>query len=91
GAEAELAKAKEQLGPSGNDNPQLRSALAALEKARLDLVRTTVQAPSAGVLTNLQLTIGKVLSAGQSAMTFIDVGTIWITATFSRLFSLKAA
>jgi multidrug resistance efflux pump len=84
GAEAELAKAKEQLGPSGNDNPQLRAALAALEKARLDLLRTTVQAPSAGVVTNLQLTIGKVVSAGQPAMTFIDAGTIWIAAAFKE-------
>ncbi|WP_439623596.1 HlyD family secretion protein [Shinella sp.] len=84
GAEAELAKAKELLGPSGNDNPQLRAALAGLEKARLDLVRTTVRAPSAGVVTNLQLTIGKVVSAGQPAMTFIDAGTIWINAAFKE-------
>ena len=84
GAEAELAKAKEQLGPSGNDNPQLQAALAALEKARLDLVQTTVRAPSAGVVTNLQLSIGKVVSAGQPAMTFIDVGTIWIAAAFKE-------
>lgn len=83
-AEAELAKAKELLGPSGNDNPQLRAALAGLEKARLDLVRTTIRAPSAGVVTNLQLTIGKVVSVGQAAMTFIDAGTIWINAAFKE-------
>ncbi|MBY3224166.1 HlyD family secretion protein [Rhizobium laguerreae] len=84
GAQADLAKAKEQLGPAGNDNPELRSALAGLEKARLDLVRTIVRAPSAGVVTNLQLTIGKVVSAGQPAMTFIDAGTIWISAAFKE-------
>ncbi|AIC27747.1 RND family efflux transporter protein [Rhizobium etli bv. mimosae str. IE4771] len=84
GAQADLAKAKEQLGPSGNDNPQLRAALAGLEKAQLDLVRTTVHAPSAGVVTNLQLTIGKVVSTGQPAMTFIDAGTIWINAAFKE-------
>lgn len=84
GAQADLAKAKEQLGPAGNDNPELRAALAGLEKARLDLVRTIVRAPSAGVVTNLQLTIGKVVSAGQPAMTFIDAGTIWISAAFKE-------
>jgi multidrug resistance efflux pump len=84
GAEADLAKAREQLGPSGNDNPQLRAALAGLEKARLDLMHTTVRAPSPGVVTNLQLTTGKVLPAGQPAMTFIDVGTIWINAAFKE-------
>lgn len=84
GAEADLAKAREQLGPSGQDNPQLRAALAGLEKARLDLMHTTVRAPSAGVVTNLQLTSGKVVSAGQPALTFIDVGTIWINAAFKE-------
>ncbi len=84
GAEAELTRAREQLGPSGNDNPQLRAALAGLEKARLDLMHTTVIAPSAGVVTNLQLTVGKVVPAGQAAMTFIDAGTIWINAAFKE-------
>lgn len=84
GARADLAKAREELGPAGNDNPQVRAALAGLEKARLDLVRTIVRAPSAGVITNLQLTIGKVVSAGQPAMTFLDVGTIWINAAFKE-------
>lgn len=83
-AEAELAKAEELLGPSGNDNPQLQAALAGLEKARLDLVRTIVRAPSSGVVTNLQLTIGKVVSVGQPAMTFIDASTIWINAAFKE-------
>jgi multidrug resistance efflux pump len=84
GAHADLAKAREQLGPAGNDNPQLRTALAGLEKARLDLVHTTVKAPAAGVVTNLQLTVGKVVASGQPAMTFIDVGTIWISAAFKE-------
>ena len=41
-AEAELEKAKQELGPQGSDNPELREALAAVEKAKLDLVRTTL-------------------------------------------------
>ncbi|MGO4441301.1 HlyD family secretion protein [Rhizobium sp. RAF56] len=84
GAAADLAKAKEELGPAGNENPQLREALAALEAAQLDLLRTTVRAPSPGVVTNLQLSIGKVVSVGQPAMTFIDVGTIWVAAAFKE-------
>jgi multidrug resistance efflux pump len=83
-AEAELNRAQEELGPAGNDNPQLREALAALERARLDLLRTTVSAPTEGVVTNLQLSTGGMVSAGQSAMTFIDVGTVWITAAFKE-------
>lgn len=83
-AEAELVRAQEELGPAGNDNPQLKEALAALERTQLDLLRTTVRAPSAGVVTNLQLSIGKVVSVGQAAMTFIDIGTVWIAAAFKE-------
>jgi len=83
-AEADLTRAQEELGPAGKDNPQLKEALAALESAQLNLLRTTVSAPAEGVVTNLQLSIGGMVSAGQSAMTFIDTGTIWITAAFKE-------
>ena len=83
-AEADLKQAQEELGPAGADNPQLKESLAALERAQLDLLRTTVLAPAEGVVTNLQLSVGGVVGAGQSAMTFIDVGTVWITAAFKE-------
>ncbi len=44
-AEAELERAKQELGPQGTDNPQFREALAAVEQAKLDLLRTTVWRP----------------------------------------------
>jgi multidrug resistance efflux pump len=81
-AEAELERAKQELGPQGTDNPQFREALAGVEKAKLDLVRTTVLAPSDGVVTNLQLTLGQFIPVGQSALTFIDVRDVWFSANF---------
>src|SRR3990172_4524607 len=81
-AEAELERAKQELGPQGADNPQFREALAAVEQAKLDLLRTTVLAPSAGVVTNLQLTEGEFVAVGQAAMTFIDTSDAWINANF---------
>ncbi|WP_211103950.1 HlyD family secretion protein [Skermanella pratensis] len=83
-AEADLAKARQELGPAGENNPDLQAALAALERARLNLFRTAVSAPSAGVVTNLQLAVGETVSAGESAMTFIDAATIWIAAAFKE-------
>ncbi|MFP3543108.1 HlyD family secretion protein [Rhizobium sp. SIMBA_035] len=83
-ADAELASAEKELGPAGQDNPQLQDALAALERARLDLLRTTVLAPADGVVTNLQLSVGGFVNTGQSAITFIDAGTIWIAANFKE-------
>ena len=81
-AEAELERARQDLGPQGADNPQLREALAAVEKAKLDLLHTTVTAPSQGVVTNLQLTIGQFVAVGQAALTFIDARDVWINANF---------
>lgn len=83
-AEASLTQAREALGPAGDNNPQLQEALATLERAQLDLLRTTVTAPADGVVTNLQLAAGGVVGIGQSAMTFIDVNTIWVTAAFKE-------
>ena len=49
-AQSEVERARQELGPQGNDNPQFREALAAVEQAKLNLVRTTVLAPSDGVI-----------------------------------------
>ncbi|MEF2551597.1 HlyD family secretion protein [Aurantimonas sp. A2-1-M11] len=83
-AEASLTQAQEALGPAGDNNPQLKEALATLERAQLDLLRTSIVAPAEGVVTNLQLSTGEVVGVGQSAMTFIDVNTIWVTAAFKE-------
>jgi multidrug resistance efflux pump len=84
GAEADLAKARQELGPAGENNPDLQAALAALAQAHLNLARTTVFAPSAGVVTNLQLAVGEAVASGEAAMTFIDASTIWIAAAFKE-------
>lgn len=47
-AEAQLEQARQQLGPQGQDNPELRTALAALERARLNLDDTIVRRPPSG-------------------------------------------
>jgi multidrug resistance efflux pump len=81
-AESEVERARQELGPQGNDNPEFREALATVEEAKLNLVRTTVLAPSDGVITNLQLTDGEFVAVGQQALTFIDTSDAWINANF---------
>ena len=80
GAAAGLEEARQRLGPEGENNPEIRTALAALEKARLDLLDTTVIAPSEGLITNLQISTGQYATVGQPVMTFIDIRSVWITA-----------
>ncbi|MGF1594715.1 MAG: HlyD family secretion protein [Kiloniellaceae bacterium] len=79
---AQLEEARQNLGPEGEDNPQVREALAALEKAQLDLAKTAVAAPAEGVVPFLELAVGQVLAAGQTAMTYVDIRQIWIDAAF---------
>ena len=79
-AEAELAKAKEQLGREGQENAQFRSALAALEKARIDLADTTIRVPSDGLVTDLRIDVGQYAQAGKPLMTFLSITDIWIQA-----------
>lgn len=77
-AKASLDKAKQALGKEGNENPRIRSAMAQLKKAQLDLSRTIVVAPAKGGITNLQIDRGYFANAGVAAMTFIEWDNIWI-------------
>jgi multidrug resistance efflux pump len=81
-AASEVERARQELGPQGSDNPQVREALAAVEQGKLNLLHTTVSAPSDGVITNLQLTAGEFVGVGQAALTFIDTSDAWINANF---------
>jgi multidrug resistance efflux pump len=77
-AEADLLKAREQLGQKGEDNPKIRSAMAALAKARVDLDDTTMRAPSDGGITNLRVDVGHYAQAGQPLMTFVSATDVWV-------------
>ena len=81
-AEAELEQARQSMGGKGLENAQIRDAMAALRRAQLDLTRTTVKSPSEGAVTNLQISLGQFVGAGQPAMTYIDIREIWIDAAF---------
>ncbi len=79
-AKAELEKAKQALGVKGQKNPKIRSAIAQLKKAQIDLSRTTILAPSHGGITNLKIDVGHFASVGAPLMTFIEVENIWVKA-----------
>jgi len=81
-AKAEVEQARQNLGPQGADNPQIRQAQAELRAAQRDLADTVLRAPSDGVVTNLQLASGQFVAAGQAVMTFIDAEVIWIQSEF---------
>lgn len=80
-AEAELHSAILQLGDNGgSSSPQIMAARLQLEQAQLNLLYSTVTAPTRGVVTNLQLAIGHYAAIGAPVMTFLDARGGWITA-----------
>jgi multidrug resistance efflux pump len=79
-AEADLRRAEATLGPTGMDNPAVRSALAALEQAEFNLARATITAPSRGAIESLFLDVGHFAAPGQPLLTFVSTAGTWITA-----------
>ncbi len=83
-ARAEVQRAREQEGGSGEDNAQLRSAATALEKAELDLANTQVRARAAGLITDLRTDAGQFANAGSPVMTLIAIHDVWINAEMTE-------
>ena len=83
-AEAQLAGALQQLGPPGPENPLIRSATAALERARQNLVWTRIIAPVGGYISNLQIGRGSYARAGSPIISLIDVSQGGLIAYFNE-------
>jgi multidrug resistance efflux pump len=91
-AEANLAKAKKQLGPTGENNPQLRMAITDLNNAQLQLDWTKVYAPTDGYIESFNTDIGYYCQAGKPVATLVSKEDLWIQADFkeNNLSNLKA-
>lgn len=63
---------------------QLDSAVASLAVAKLNLVRSTLYAPSDGFVTNFLLRVGDYASEGRPVMSIVDKRTFWIDAYFEE-------
>ena len=83
-SQASVAEAQAQLGALGKDNPQLRTALAALRQAELNLEFTEVRAPVDGYVTNLNLRLGSQVVANQPMMALVDVNSFWVDGFFKE-------
>jgi len=83
-AEASLQATRSALGSTDENNAQVQQARSNLEKARLDLERTTVYAPSDGLITDLRVDPGNFAAAGSPLMTFIAIHDTWVQADLSE-------
>ncbi len=83
-ARANIEKAKQDLGQSGEQNSRILQAQSALDQARLNLEKTTVRAPEDGLVTDVRVNNGNFASAGAPQLTFIAIENIWVQADFTE-------
>jgi multidrug resistance efflux pump len=83
-AQAEIRRAIEQMGGTGEDNTILKTALSAVEKAELDLANTTVRAETRGVITDLRAEVGQFAGTGNPVMTLVANRDVWVSAEFTE-------
>jgi len=83
-AKANIEKAKQDLGQTGDQNARIQQAQSALDQALLNFEKTTVRAPEDGVVTDVQVSKGNFANAGSPQMTFIAVEKIWLRADFTE-------
>ena len=86
GAAQQTYQANQALiaGTSIDSSPDVASAKAALDQAKLDLERTLIRAPMDGVVTNRQVQVGQRIAAGTSVMTIVPVGAVYVDANFKE-------
>ncbi len=85
--EAELARIGAELGGGPGApverHPSHLVAVADLKRAELDLARTEVRAPAAGVVGRLPK-LGQYVAAGSSALALVSASDLWVEANFTE-------
>lgn len=62
----------------------VKKAQTALEQARLNLQYTKVVAPVSGIVGNRTVEVGQNVSPGQTLLSIVQVGDLWVTANFKE-------
>jgi multidrug resistance efflux pump len=84
-AEAGIQVAIEQMGGADeDDNNILKTAMAAVAKAQLDLSNTLVVAASDGIITDLRADVGNYAATGSPVMTLVAINDVWIDANYTE-------
>jgi len=65
-------------------HPRMLEAKAALDAAALELSRTRVEAPAAGIVSNLKLQPGEHVARGAAVFSLMPESELWIEANFKE-------
>ena len=82
-ARARAANASAAIAPG--EQPNIAAAMAALDKARLDLSRTEVRAPMDGTVENAdRLQVGQAVVVGLGMLSLVRSSEAWVEANFKE-------
>ncbi len=81
---AEEARLSGNPALPAQQQPRYLQAVSAVDKAQLDLTRTTVTAPSNGIVASVTLEPGEYVTPGQPLFSLVDDSHIWIEANFKE-------
>jgi membrane fusion protein (multidrug efflux system) len=83
-ARAKSNNASAAIAPNGNQ-PAIAAAMAAVEKARLDLEHTVVRAPTSGTVAQAdRLLVGQAAIVGVSMLSIVGDKQAWVEANFKE-------
>ncbi|WP_420382053.1 efflux RND transporter periplasmic adaptor subunit [Novosphingobium sp.] len=71
-------------GTTAQTNPDVLAAKAKLDQARIDLDRTVVRAPVAGVVTQRAVQIGQRVTAGTTLMNIVPITQVYVDANYKE-------
>ncbi len=63
---------------------RLKQAKAKLDQAQLDLARTKITAPTAGVVSKKSVDVGEIVRPEQPLMALVPLEDVWVTANFKE-------
>jgi membrane fusion protein (multidrug efflux system) len=71
-------------GSTIDTDPAVMAAQAKLDSAKLDLDRSIIRAPIDGVITKRQVQVGQRVAQGNSIMTIVPLGHLYVDANFKE-------
>ena len=84
----DLARVRARLGGDVgieiDTHPTVREAMLARDAASLQLRKTQVYAPSAGIVTNFGLEVGEYIQAGAPVFSLVGADKVWVRANYKE-------